>query len=612
MGAVRWAESCPEGEVNVSTRKYTVNQQPVEVLLNWIESDNIAIPEMQRPFVWSSQKVRDLMDSLYRGFPVGYLITWQSKAVPVKGGGRAGYQQILIDGQQRTTALRAAVAGEPVINKKFENKRIVISFNPQTEEFQTASPVLKKQPEWIYDIHEFLKGSDVFEALDEYLEKNPDSDRRSVASALQRLMNIKNAQIGIISLSDDLDIETVTEIFVRINSKGVPLSSSDFVMSKVSAYGEQGRNMRKLIDYFAHLAKNPQAYQHIAQDKEFVDTKLWAPMRWLKDDTEDLYDPSYVDIIRVSSMLAFRRGRISDVVRELSGLNPETRSFEAERVPLAFDKLEAALLRTVNEYNFKKFLMIVKSAGFIDRSLITSANTLNFAYALFLIMREGDYSDAVVSDIVRRWFVMTVLTGRVTGSFESTMEQDLRRIEQFGAEKVLEGIERSELSDAFWTVGLPQRLNSSSINNPQYRAYLAARVKTQGRGFLSKHLTVQAMIEQQGDIHHLVPKDYLRKRGVNNRADYNQVANYALTETAINVRIGNRAPADYLAEVEKQFETGVPTLCEITDREDLLDNLRENAIPEMFRETTVDNYQEFLEQRRELMGLKLKEYYESL
>jgi len=552
------------------------------------------------------------MDSLYQGFPVGYLITWQSQAVPVKGGGHAGYQQILIDGQQRTTALRAAVSGDPIITKNFEKKRIIISFNPQTEEFQTATPILQKQPEWIYDIHDFLRSSDVFEALDDYIGLNPDADRKTVGKSLQRLMAIKDAPIGIISLSDELDIETVTEIFVRINSKGVPLSSSDFVMSKISAYGERGRNMRKVIDYFAHLSVSPHSYDEIARDEEFTSTKYWGPIRWLKGDTEDLYDPTYVDIIRVASMLAFRRGRISLIVRELSGLNPETRAFEAERVPLAYDKLEEALFKTVNEYSFKKFLMIIKSAGFIDKSLITSTNALNFAYALFLIMREQKCSDSEISSMVRRWFVMTVLTGRASGSFESTFEQDLRRIDRYGAVRVLEEIEQSELSESFWMAGLPQRLNSSSINNPQYRAYLAARVHSRGRGFLSKHLTVQAMLEQQGDVHHLVPKDYLRKNGVNDKSDYNQVGNYALTETAINIRIGNRAPADYLAEVREQIETGRATLGEITDRVDLEENLRENAIPEMFAETTVDNYHDFLAERRTLMSLVLKRYYEAL
>ena len=438
--------------------KYTVNHQSVAVLLGWIESDNIAIPEMQRPFVWSSKKVRDLMDSLYQGFPVGYLITWQSQAVPVKGGGNAGFQQILIDGQQRTTALRAAVAGEPVINKKFQKKRIIISFNPQTESFETATPVIAKQPEWIYDIHEFLDSEDSFSALDDYMQKNPDADRSAVGKALQKLLGIKNAQIGIISLSDELDIETVTEIFIRINSKGVPLSSSDFVMSKVSAQGEQGRTLRKAIDYFAHLSVNPQAYDELVFDEEFTQTSFWSTMKWLKDDTEDLYDPSYVDIIRVASMVAFRRGRISHVVRELSGLDPETRQFYPERIPVAFDKFEEALQLLMKEYNFKKFLTIVKSAGFVDRRLFSSVNAVNFAYALFLIMRSEGATDSEVNSVVRRWLVMAFLTGRASGSFETAFERDLDRIDRQGAAKTLAEIEESELTDAFWQFSLPLSL----------------------------------------------------------------------------------------------------------------------------------------------------------
>ena len=592
--------------------KYTVNQQTVSVILGWIESNNIAIPEMQRPFVWTSKKVRDLMDSLYRGFPVGYLITWQSQAAPVKGGGHAGYQQILIDGQQRTTALRAAVAGEPVINKHFEKKRVVISFNPQSEEFATATPVLRRSPEWIYDIHEFLKGDDVFEAMDEYLTKNPSADRRIVGKNLQQLMGIKNAQIGIISLSDELDIETVTEIFVRINSKGVPLSSSDFVMSKISAQGEQGRNLRKTIDYFAHLSVSPQSYGELERDTEFVQTKFWPKISWLKNDAEDLYDPTYVDLIRVASMVAFRRGQISYVVRELSGLDPETRKFDPERIPAAYDKFEDALLRTVNEYNFKKFLTIVKSAGFVSNKLFSSVNAVNFAYALFLIMREDKCSDSEVSSVVRRWLVMMLLTGRASGSFETGFERDLSRIARHGAKAALQEIEQSELTDAFWDFGLPQRLESSSINNPQFRSFLASQVKAKAQAFLSKHSSVHDMIEIQGDIHHLVPKDYLRKNGVNDKREYNQVANYAMTETAVNIRIGNRLPADYLGEVKAQIRSGQTTLGEIASEADLDKSFEENAVPASLFETTVENFEDFLIERRRLMAKKMKEYYFSL
>lgn len=592
--------------------KYTVNQQTVSVILGWIESNNIAIPEMQRPFVWTSKKVRDLMDSLYRGFPVGYFITWQSQAAPVKGGGHAGYQQILIDGQQRTTALRAAVAGEPVINKHFEKKRVVISFNPQSEEFATATPVLLRSPEWIYDIHEFLTGDDVFEALDEYLTKNPNADRRIVGKNLQQLMGIKNAQIGIISLSDELDIETVTEIFVRINSKGVPLSNSDFVMSKISAQGEQGRNLRKTIDYFAYLSVSPQSYEELERDTEFVQTKFWPKISWLKNDAEDLYDPTYVDLIRVASMVAFRRGQISYVVRELSGLDPETRKFDPELIPVAYDKFEDALLRTVNEYNFKKFLTIVKSAGFVSNKLFSSVNAVNFAYALFLIMREEKCSDSEVSSVVRRWLVMMLLTGRASGSFETGFERDLSRIARHGAKDTLQEIEQSELTDAFWDFGLPQRLESSSINNPQFRSFLASQVKAKAQAFLSKHSSVHDMIETQGDIHHLVPKNYLRKNGVNDKREYNQVANYAMTETAVNIRIGNRLPADYLGEVKAQIRSGHTTLGEIVSEADLDKSFEGNAVPDSLFETTVENFEDFLIKRRRLMAMKMKEYYFSL
>jgi len=592
--------------------KYTVNQQSVAVLLGWIESDNIAIPEMQRPFVWNSTKVRDLMDSLYQGFPVGYLITWQSQAVPVKGGGNAGFQQILIDGQQRTTALRAAVAGEPVINKKFQKKRIIISFNPQTENFETATPVIAKQPEWIYDIHEFLDSEDVFSALDDYMQKNPDADRSAVGKALQKLLGIKNAPIGIISLSDELDIETVTEIFIRINSKGVPLSSSDFVMSKVSAQGEQGRTLRKAIDYFAHLSVNPQAYDELVFDEEFTQTSFWSTMKWLKDDTEDLYDPSYVDIIRVASMVAFRRGRISHVVRELSGLDPETRQFYPERIPVAFDKFEEALQLLMKEYNFKKFLTIVKSAGFVDRRLFSSVNAVNFAYALFLIMRSEGATDSEVNSVVRRWLVMAFLTGRASGSFETAFERDLDRIDRQGAAKTLAEIEESELTDAFWQFSLPSRLVSSSTGNPPYLTFIASQIKTQARGFLSRHILVQSLVELQGDVHHLVPKDYLRKHGVKDRRDYNQVANYAWTETAVNIKIGNRPPAEYLAEISKQVENQTLTLGEINSQSDLEATFRENAVPTSLHDTTYENYEEFLEERRSLMAQYLKDFYFSL
>ena len=160
--------------------KYEVKQTAVSQVLADVRNDKIAIPELQRPFVWKTAQVRGLMDSLYKGYPVGYLITWQSVGAKLKGGQVAVHQQILIDGQQRVTALRAAIAGQPVIGKRYQKKDIAISFNPITEEFATQTPAIRKSNQWIHDIAEFFSGASGLTLLHEYLNKNPNADEGRV------------------------------------------------------------------------------------------------------------------------------------------------------------------------------------------------------------------------------------------------------------------------------------------------------------------------------------------------------------------------------------------------------------------------------------------------
>ena len=594
--------------------KYSVTQSAVTQLLADVRSDRIAIPELQRPFVWDSIKVRDLMDSLYKGYPVGYLITWQSVGAKLKGGQIAQHQQILIDGQQRITALRAAVAGLKVVDKKYKSVRITIAFNPITEEFATMTPVIAKNPQWISDISEYFSSESPLSFAREYLQRNPDVDAKTFETNLAHLGRIQNAQIGIIGLADDLDVETVSEIFIRINSKGVPLSSADFAMSKIATYGDRGRNLRKLIDYFCHLAIAPHAFSDIQDnDTEFAASPYLKAVGWLKDDAEDLYDPQYGDIIRVAGLVGFSRGKASSIVSELSGRDPETRKVDENRIPVAYDKLEAALLQIVSKYHFDNFVMLIKSAGFITPGMVNSKNALNFAYSLYLRLRDNKaMSEGERKHIVKRWFIMSMLTGRHSGSFESTWEQDIRRIGEQGAAAYLKQIEESELSDAFWAVTLPNSLETTSTVSPFFQTFLAAQVAHHARGFLSKGITVAAMTEQSGDIHHIVPKDYLQKNGFPDRGDYNQVANYTLTETSINISISNKPPAVYMAEVDAQIDSRTLTLGEINDRDDLAANLAENAIPPYLAEVTAGTYREFLTARRKLMAAVIRDYYRSL
>jgi len=594
--------------------KYTVHQHSVETLLAWVKSGQVAIPEMQRPFVWDSTKVRDLLDSLYNGFPIGYLITWQSTDVGLKDGSKSSFKQILIDGQQRITAMTAALVGQPIVDKSYKRKRIKIAFNPTTEQFATLTPVIDRDSAWISDVAEFVNAPSTFSATKAYMDANPDVDGERVEIALQRLSGVKQAQVGIITLTEDLDIETVTEIFIRINSKGVPLSSADFAMSKISSHGQLGSNLRKLIDYFCHLSVAPHVYADIEEhDTAFAASGYLKAISWLKDDTSDLYDPTYTDVIRVAGIKEFSRGKVAALVSVLSGRDFETRTFSEELAIESFDRLERVLLEIVNQYNFQQFVLTIKSAGFISPRLVSSKNALNFAYALFLKLRtEKLLNDAEIKYVVRRWFVMSVLTGRYTGSFETAFEADIRRVNEVGALQALRDIEASQLADNFWNVALPMEMESSSVRSPYFLAFLVAQIHGGAKGFLSKNITVASMIEEVGDIHHVVPKNYLVKHGVNDRSEYNQIANFALTETPINIAIKDRAPGDYMAIVDAQIADGNLRLGEITTAAELDSNLAANAIPASLRTTSAESYQAFLKERRFLMAQIIKAYYLAL
>ena len=123
-------------------QKYNLQQPKIASLLTWIESGEIAIPEIQRPFVWDSTKVRNLLDSIYKGYPVGYIITWRNPNVRLKDGTSSEGKKVLIDGQQRVTALTAALKGQEVITKNFKKTRIRIAFNPVQEKFEVTTPII--------------------------------------------------------------------------------------------------------------------------------------------------------------------------------------------------------------------------------------------------------------------------------------------------------------------------------------------------------------------------------------------------------------------------------------------------------------------------------------
>ncbi len=606
--------------MSASYDKYTVTQYSVSSILGYIEAGDIAIPEIQRPFVWKGRQVRDLIDSLYNGYPTGYLIIWQNPDVKLKDGKDAVGKKVLIDGQQRITALMTAIAGHKILTEDYEEKTIRIAFNPlaqdDEERFAVTTPAHENSSFWIPDISAVFKPDfDSYEFVDAYAEKNPGVSKKDVNQKITQLLNIKSCQIGAILLVPQLDISEVTEIFVRINSQGKRLNEADFAMSKIAADEKNGGNsLRKAIDYFCHLAVEPGFYSQLENgDKEFMKSDYAAKLSWLKDDHEGIYDPDYNDMLRVSFMHMFGRGKLGDLVSLLSGRDFTDRTYKEEIAEVSFKKLTAGVKNFMKQYNFEQFVLAIKSAGFISSKQLNSQMTLDFAYTLFLLLQQsGEISKIEIKRYIQKWFVLSTLTGRYIGSPETQMDRDLRGIGTKGIKAFLEENEKALLSDAFWDVGLVQSLETSSISSPFLNTYLAAQVYLGDRSLLSNSTKVSDLIVVAGDVHHIFPKEFLKQNGVTEKSHYNQVANYAYLDTGVNISIGKRAPNDYFSAALSQCSNGSIDVGTITNADEFWANLKTNCIPANILEMTAEDYPAFLQNRRALMAAKIRDYYYSL
>lgn len=591
--------------------KYSIEQKTVENILGIIRNGEVAIPEIQRPFVWNGAQVRNLIDSLYNGYPAGYLIIWQNPNITLKDGSTSAGKKILIDGQQRVTALMTAIDGREVLLDDYSSKQIKIAFNPWAEEgaspFEVQTPVHLKDKKWISDISELFKtGFDDYEFIERYVERNPDVERREINGKIKALQQIVHRQIGVIVLDADLGIDEVTEIFVRINSQGKALNEADFAMSKIAADSKFGGNvLRKAIDYFCHLAVKPAFYSSVEKDTDFMSTDYAREMKWLKDDYKEIYDPDYSDMLRVSLMHKFGRGKLKDLVSLLSGRDFSDRTFKETIMKESFEKLTEGVHNFIGEYNTKQFVQAIESAGFISPKLLRSQMPLDFAYTLYLLLQDNGGKWGVqkteIKSIVRKWFVFSILTGRYSGSPESKMDRDLRGITDKGIRAYFDDVQAAELGDAFWNVNLVQMLETSSNAHPSFNVYLAAQVFFNDKSLLST--TPVSCLVDNGDVHHIFPKDFLKK-GSFSKSQYNQVANYTYLETPVNIAIGNAPPNEYIPQYSASQQW---------DKTELAENLKTNCIPLEIVDMTISDYEtKFLPARRKMMAEKIHKYYEAL
>jgi hypothetical protein len=567
-------------------------------LIQQIELGIIGLPDIQRPFVWPDTKVRDLFDSMYKGYPVGYFLFWANANVEhTKGIGTAIKQKhpnlLIVDGQQRLTSLFAVIKAQEIIRENYTKATIVIAFNPLEGKFEIPDASIRKNPRYFQNISLIWQPNiNIIKVINEFLQnlkksvELTDQEEENIQNAFMQLKNLESYPFSALELSTNITEEQVADVFVRINSQGKTLNQADFILTLMSVFWEEGR---KDLEEFCRLCRVP------SKDSA-------SPFNYL-------IDPDPDQMLRVSVGLAFRRARLQYVYSILRGKDLETGQFSTERRDNQFEFLKTAQAKSLNIQNWHEFIKAVKQAGFARQDYISSKNNLLYAYIFFLIGREDYKMDLYeLKKLIGKWFFMSSITGRYTGSPETVMEMDLARLRGINTadefKKVLDDIIVSQLTNDFWSITLPMDLATSSSTSPSLYAYYAALYVLGANGLFSK-LKVSDLL-QEGlrskksalERHHLFPKAWLQRNGILEQRETNQIANFALVEWSDNISISDTAPSEYL-----------PAYLNRLSKEEKDKMYYWHALPENWEQMS---YEDFLIERRKRISLVVKDAYETI
>ncbi|NVJ46464.1 MAG: DUF262 domain-containing protein [Cytophagia bacterium] len=564
-------------------------------LIQQIDLGLIGLPDIQRPFVWKDTKVRDLFDSMYKGYPVGYFLFWANANIEgTKGIGTVAKQKhpslLIVDGQQRLTSLYAVIKGQEVVRENYEKANIIIAFNPLEEKFEIPDATIRKNPRYFQNISKVWRPeADIFEITDDFIERLNQvkelekGEIKKIRKSFNNLKNLENYPFSALELSSEIDEEQVADVFVRINSQGKKLNQADFILTLMSVFWEEGR---KDLEEFCRLCRLP------SKDSA-------SPFNYL-------IDPDPDQMLRVGVGLAFRRARLQYVYSILRGKDLDTGEFSTERRTLQFGRLQEAQSKVLNVVNWHEFIKAIKQAGFARKDYISSSNNLLYSYIFFLIGREDFKMDLYeLKNLIAKWFFMSSITQRYTSSPETVMEIDLAKLRGIETapefKKILEDIIEAQLTDDFWEIRLPLDLATSSSTSPSLYGFYAAQYVLGALGLFSRLKTSDLL--QEGlrskksalERHHLFPKAWLEKNGFLDQTVRNQIANYALVEWSDNINISAKHPREYLPYYLERLKPG--------EKEKMY---YWHALPENWEEM---EYLEFLEARRKLIAKVIRDAY---
>jgi len=567
-------------------------------LIEDIDLGEIGLPEIQRPFVWNAAKVRDLFDSMYKGFPVGYLLFWVNGFSDVhRQIGTEKKQKVprllIVDGQQRLTSLYAVLKGKPIMRKDYTSQHIHIACRPKDAKFEVTDAAIRRDPEFIENISQLwcseVKRNRFVREFIKSLRKHRDvseEEEDHLFESIDRLYDIRNYPFTVLELSSTIDEEDVADVFVRINSKGTTLNQADFILTLMSVFWDEGRSD---LEHFCHAARKPSTgeaspFNHFIQP-----------------------DPD--QLLRVSVALGFRRARLQHVYSILRGKDLETEQFSEERRSEQFEVLKGAQAEVLDLQNWHEFLKTLVRAGFRGGSMISSKVGLLYSYAMFLIGKRDFGTDAYeLRDVIAPWFFMTSLTARYSASPETSMEADLARLRSLKDESefiaTLDKIVADTLTEDFWNITLPNELATSSARSPSLFAYYAALNLLDAKVLFSKMKVVELLDpslkakKSAIERHHLFPKNCLKKLGITEVRDTNQIANYALVEWIDNISISDSSPAEYFPKYAERLSEG-----------ELKEMSYWHALPKGWENI---NYEGFLVSRRKAMARVIRDGFEKL
>ena len=578
----------------------------VEDLLANIKNGRIGLPDLQRPFVWKDNKVRELLDSMMKGYPIGYVMLWDSPDEygdkTTIGSNSKMYKrpdELIIDGQQRLTALLAAMYGVIIKDKDYKERKIRISFNPLTREFAVWNQAYEKNPEWISEIssvfaadkeHNISKFRKAYiKAVNENRTKNSESkliedEEDIIEENINDLLDLERYSLPTLSISSKADEEDVADIFVRVNSGGQNLTEKNFIETLLAVYDNE---IYEKINKFCEESRIPTNKTSFNQILEV--------------------DPAH--LIRMAVGVGFRRARLRYVYMLLRGKNLKTGEITKEVREKNLSIFRNSLDMVTNLNNWHAFMNLFSSAGYLKGSFVASTNAVVFSYILYLI---GKYDFKVPSielqKIIRKWIFMSTITGFYTGSPEGTVEKqfaDLRSIHNADEfVNYLDSVISNRFTDDYFNYSLPSELNSSPATSPAWYGYIASLVVLGSHILFSAELLAQHLVSGTSggknsiDKHHIFPKNYLQKIGITDDRDRNQIANFTYLDYVTNIDISDNPPPVYAKRYsEKLGEEAYKLTC------------YENALPENFEKLS---YDEFLTKRRLLMSHIVKKAYGKL